>query len=393
MKIKIVVLVSVIGLLLIGTVNQSCGEQARQELQKVYRIVYVQKPNDWYIEQAKLWKKEIEKDRKNPEAWYNYYNAVRYARYQETIDTKEKQDRLKQIIEKMEEAIPGTYVYYLLKFWNNYSLTDISLLEKAYELKPEKPDTYYGFISHYEYTGDKAKLKEFLTKLYKSEDIAPILLNYNYNVLMSIEKNGILFTNGDNDTYPVWILQHVKKVRPDVTILNVHLIQAGKKYLERKLEAKGITIHYDSLPAYHNENFVPELCKYIAQNYSEIPVYFALTVYENYTEPLKSDLYVVGLASQYNLNRMDNLALLKKNLEMNFRLDYLEYNWYGEKYLANSFHFLNMNYVVPMLMLAEHYKQAANPDKAERWKQTALNLAKKAGKKDQIKTYIQKKNL
>jgi hypothetical protein len=32
-------------------------------------------------------------------------------------------------------------------------LKDVSLLRKTYELEPDKPDTYHGFISHQEFTG------------------------------------------------------------------------------------------------------------------------------------------------------------------------------------------------------------------------------------------------
>jgi hypothetical protein len=48
---------------------------------------------------------------------------------------------------------PGTYEYYPLRFWNRYSLKDVSLLRKTSELEPDKPDTYHGFISHQEFTG------------------------------------------------------------------------------------------------------------------------------------------------------------------------------------------------------------------------------------------------
>ncbi len=151
-----------------------------------------------------------------------------------------------------------------------------------------------------------------------------LLLDFNENLLLSVPQNGILITNGDNDTYPGWFLQS-KGVRKDVLIVNWSLLNVVNNVLY--LKKQGLPIPLTDLqirtlkPVRKKSGEIvfpaDSLIKLLIMN-KERPVVFATTVSTSRIK--KYDTSLAGLVFELAENDV-NIEKTKKLFHSTYKLN------------------------------------------------------------------------
>jgi hypothetical protein len=290
--------------------------------------------------------------------------------------SKDNQAKLDALVENMEEANANSFEFNYAMYLNeNRSIRAFSYLQKAAEIYPNNENLNKDFIHHFELTNDINKRNLYCKKLYETNTIESSLMEYNYNVLMSIPKNGVLFTYGSDDTYPLFVWQSIKKVRADVQIINIEML-SEELYRTNKSKDYGLKIQW-------KENIIAT-SEWIIKNNSSKVMCLGHTVSPKLLQNLKAQLYLTGLTYQYATVPLNNIDILLKNYEL-FQMDQL-------KKIANysTFAKLNANYILPMITVLEYFRSTNQTDKAKQLRDLIIKVAQQQGTdfENKINTYM-----
>ena len=306
-----------------------------------------------YNQAADYWKAQTEANRLNEEAWLQYYKAKRanFLLADGAIPNKKNQQILDEIIGHMANAVPTGFAFNYSNYVNgNRSDESFQYLKAALQLRPGATDLWDDMLCDAVLTEDDASLKKWVQKINEARLFSWAEIEYNRNVLNSVEQNGILITNGNVDTSPLYMLQS-EGFRTDVIIVCLDWLGSNryKHLLDAKLKIKpGVVRTNDRSGTFAG---LMNLAKTRA-------VYTSLTVPKSLMQDYTSQLYCTGLALKYSAQAINNVLSLVYNWESLFQKNYWESN-----------EAITCNYIVPANLLLGYYEQKGDQIKAAEIKQ------------------------
>ena len=362
-----------------------------QKPEKVYSIVKEMKSVDWYKTQADLWKKETDKNRKDANAWYNYFSAVRGLRNISPMDSEAREKYHKEGQEIANEAyknIPNSFEANHLIWWQSSvnEKSKVSYLMRAYEIAPLDSRAYSDLLTHYALTNDDKLYAKFCVKFFMANEIPASVYNWAYNLLSELDQNAIVFTAGDNDTFSPWVLQSVKGVRNDVFVINTHLILKDeyRANLFKKIGLKPFNKSIEDIKTKEEHKaFKKELFDHMFKNDKGIPVYVSGSAILQFKSDYEDKLFLTGLAYKYSETALDNVALIRRNYEKRYLLDYLNetfsFNMMDKK--SNDF---NAIYLPAFVKLYKSYQKSEELSKLKQLEKQIIDISKKSGNETEI---------
>jgi hypothetical protein len=280
---------------------------------------------------------------------------------------------------------------------------------RAIELAPDWPVPHFTLWSLCRVLGRHDEAEGHLRSVLQKGGIPVPLVDYNYNTLVSAEPEAIIFTNGDNDTYPPLALQATHGTRTDVAIVNLSILNRieyalsvweetfgkGAPFTRRELQdlhdqwkqqGKKPLVRYSTM-------VMRALLDKVREGEWTKPVYFAITVARTHLDECDQALELEGLINRVKAEPkrqgeddgcVMNVAKTHRLFRDEFRLDSatdLAYPWSRESAITR----IMQNYPAVLRVLATEAGERGDLDVAAFALRRAIRILDYHGQTEMVK--------
>lgn len=285
------------------------------------------------------------------------------------VDVQKEYD---EMLEGMKRNIPNTATYAIIR---NGNLKPGEKSMRFDDIMDKWPDAVIHYSTYLAVSlQDEKRLKDICVRWYQSGEFPSGLLNFAYNELASAEKDAIIFMGGCLDLYGAQMLQNAKGQFKDKKIV-MYAFLSDFMYMDKLTEELGIPNYKkeegDTLGRSSPEDFIKSYSREIKKQVEHIiqhtkrPVYFTITLDELAKNVFKDSLHSEGLLMKYSPKPYDNLAVMRRNFEHTYLMDYLRESFYPETLASTAFDpemsdALGLYYVPAFKALLQFYKESGD---------------------------------
>ncbi len=326
------------------------------------------------------WFRAAEVAPQDEHAWFNYYRATRYIA-EGSAGFEVLQSELDSIEQHMVRNVIGTWEQLIIEYWNSgRDIAKNGALESAFKLRPTDPLTLRFMIGKEFLTGNLSSAFQYYAD-WKGTGDAPLSTEtYAYNVVQSLPKGAVLFTNGEMDTYPL-IYQLQESGNATVQLISIAFCSRGENR-KALFEHAGIVLPDNDMSTAIDGNFIAR----VADANPNKKIYVASTCGGDLLRQIMPNLYCTGLAFRYSAIPLDHLNFLRDNVGTKMKLDGVGKAVKGKNHFdLNYASKLDMNYYLPLLITADSYASAGNANRAKELRLKAKKIRQRAGYEEELR--------
>lgn len=218
----------------------------------------------------------------------------------------------------------GSFEYHYLSFINSGDpVLAKKHLETAEAKSPQNKLLFLPWIDYAVVTGNASLLADYAKKVKSQKLFDDRLMDYTRDVLRGLPQGAFLVVNGQDDTYPIYALQHAEGLRKDVTVVQLDLYGSAEY---RNILAKKLGIAPSSLSGTSRTQFYTSIAELMGTK----PISFAFTLPPAWLKKISTTTVTGGLylcAPQFSNagTRSEVFGVINQHPKGDYAMNYLPF--------------------------------------------------------------------